>query len=44
MAGINHLSEIYQKKGKEFVDKLFNLVLTISEQLDGSVFCFEKNL
>lgn len=44
MPGINQLSDIYKKKGKEFVDKLFNSTVTVSEKLDGSIFCFEKNL
>ena len=44
MAGINQLSDIYKKKGKEFVDKLFSQIVTVSEKLDGSVFSFEKNL
>ena len=44
MAGINQLSDIFKKKGKEFVDKLFNQIVTVSEKLDGSIFAFEKNL
>lgn len=44
MAGINQLSDIYKKKGKEFIDKLFNQLVTVSEKLDGSSFSFEKNL
>lgn len=43
MAGIRNLSEIYQKKGKEFVEKLFNQDVTITENLDGSSFSFERD-
>ncbi len=43
MAGINHLSEIYKKKGKKFVDDLFDSELTVTENLDGPSFSFEKN-
>jgi nicotinamide mononucleotide adenylyltransferase len=43
MAGIKNLSEIYQKQGKEFVEKLFNDDVTITENLDGSSFSFERD-
>lgn len=43
MAGIKNLSEIYQKKGKDFVEKLFNDEITVTENLDGSSFSFEKD-
>lgn len=35
MAGITHLSEIYNKKGREFLDSLFNQKLTVTEKPDG---------
>lgn len=43
MAGIAHLTDIYRKKGKDFVDKLFDNYVTINEKLDGSAFSFEKS-
>jgi len=41
--GILHLQEIYKKKGREFIDKLFDTYVTINEKLDGSSFSVEKN-
>jgi cytidyltransferase-like protein len=43
MAGIAHLNEIYKKKGKDFLDKLFDSYVTINEKLDASAFGVEKN-
>jgi hypothetical protein len=43
MSGIKHLNEIYEKKGKEFMEKLFSSELTVTENLDGSSFSFEKD-
>ena len=43
MAGITHLSDIYRKKGKEFINKLFDNFVTINEKIDGSAFSVEKN-
>ena len=43
MAGIKHLADIYQQKGKEFIDKLFDNFVTINEKLDGSAFSIEKS-
>lgn len=43
MAGIKNLNEIFQKKGKDFTENLFNSDLTITENLDGSAFSFEKD-
>lgn len=42
MSGIKHLQEIYQKKGKEFVEKLFNKFVIIQEKIDLSRFAFQK--
>jgi hypothetical protein len=44
MSGIKHLNEIYEKKGKEFTEKLFSSELTVTENLDGSSFSFEKEV
>jgi len=43
MAGIKNLNEIFQKKGKDFTENLFNSEVTITENLDGSAFSFEKD-
>jgi nicotinamide mononucleotide adenylyltransferase len=43
MSGIKNLSEIYEKQGKGFVEKLFSEDVTITENLDGSAFSFEKD-
>lgn len=43
MAGINHLYDIYNKKGSEFVEQLFNQFVTINEKMDGSAFSFERD-
>ena len=43
MSGINHLYDIYNKKGKEFVDQLFNTYVTVNEKMDGSAFTFERD-
>lgn len=44
MSGINHLSEIFDKRGKEFTKKLFNTYVTINEKMEASCFQFEKSL
>lgn len=43
MAGITHLTDIYRKKGKDFINKLFDNYVTVNEKIDGSAFAFEKN-
>jgi len=43
MSGITHLYEIYNKKGKDFVDSLLNSYVTVNEKIDGSAFVFERN-
>jgi cytidyltransferase-like protein len=43
MSGINHLYDIYNKKGQEFVDQLFNTYVTVNEKMDGSAFTFERD-
>jgi nicotinamide mononucleotide adenylyltransferase len=43
MSGIKNLSDIYEKQGKDFIEKLFNKELTVTENLDGSSFSFEKD-
>jgi hypothetical protein len=43
MAGIKYLSDIYEKKGKAFIENLFNKTVIVTENLDGSAFSFEKD-
>jgi cytidyltransferase-like protein len=43
MAGIAHLQEIYKKKGKDFIENLFDKYVTVNEKLDASAFGIEKN-
>lgn len=42
MAGIIHLSDIYSKKGKEFLENLFSSSLVVTEKADGSAIFFQK--
>lgn len=37
-----NLEDIYIKKGKDFVDKLLNLPLIVTEKFSGSFFAFQK--
>lgn len=43
MSGISHLYDIYNKKGKEFIDNLFNSYVTVNEKMDGSAFVFDRD-
>lgn len=43
MAGINHLYDLYNKKGLEFTNQLFNQYVIVNEKMDGSAFSFERN-
>ena len=43
MSGINHLYDIYNKKGQEFINQLFNTFVTVNEKMDGSAFTFERD-
>lgn len=42
MSGINHLTDIYKKKGKDFIDNLFNKYVVIQEKIDLSRLSFVK--
>jgi len=44
MSGISHLYDLYNKKGKEFIDALFNSYVTVNEKMDGSAFIFERDI
>jgi phosphopantetheine adenylyltransferase len=43
MAGINHLYDLYNKKGADFIQALFSQYVTINEKMDGSAFSFERD-
>lgn len=43
MAGISHLYDLYNSKGKQFIDDLFNSFVTVNEKMDGSAFVFERD-
>ena len=43
MSGIKNLTDIYEKKGRSFIEKIFSKELTVTENLDGSSFSFEKD-
>lgn len=43
MAGLNHLFDLYRKKGKEFIDNIFSKYVIINEKMDASAFILEKN-
>ena len=44
MSGISHLYDLYNKKGQDFIEKLFNTYVTVNEKMDGSAFIFERSL
>jgi phosphopantetheine adenylyltransferase len=43
MAGINHLYDLYNKRGADFIQALFSQYVTINEKMDGSAFSFERD-
>ena len=43
MAGINHLREVYEKKGEEFLKSLLNHYIIINEKVDGTFFGVKKS-
>lgn len=43
MAGINHLREVYEKKGEEFLNGILNNYVIINEKVDGTFFGVKKN-
>ena len=43
MAGINHLKEVYEKKGEEFLKALLNHYVIINEKVDGTFFGVKKS-
>lgn len=43
MAGLSHIKDLYQKKGKEFVSDLLNKHVIVNEKMDGAFFGIRKN-
>jgi hypothetical protein len=43
MAGINHLREVYEKKGEEFLNGLLNNYVIINEKVEGTFFGVKKS-
>jgi len=43
-SGIAHLRDVLSKQGEDVIIKLLNEYTTINEKLDGSAFCFEKQV
>lgn len=42
MAGLTHFSELFAKRGEDFIQKLLTYDVTVSEKLDGSSFNVKK--
>ena len=38
MAGLSHLRDVYEKRGKEFLESLLNKTIIINEKIDGAYF------
>jgi hypothetical protein len=43
MAGLLHIKDLYQKKGKEFINDLLNKQVIVNEKMDGAFFAVKKN-
>jgi hypothetical protein len=43
MAGLNHLKEVYDKKGEDFLNNLLNNYVIINELVNGTFFGVKKN-
>jgi hypothetical protein len=43
MAGLSHIKDLYQKKGKEFISDLLNKHVIVNEKMDGAFFGIKKN-
>lgn len=43
MAGINHLKEVFDKRGEEFLNNLLNNYVIINEKMDGTFFGVKKD-
>lgn len=43
MAGLSHLRDVYEKRGKDFLDSLLNKTVIINEKIDGAYFGAKKD-
>lgn len=43
MAGLLHIKDVAQKKGKEFIEQLLNKHVIVNEKIDGAFFGIQKN-
>lgn len=43
MAGLSHIKDVAQKKGKEFIEELLNKNVIVNEKIDGAFFGIQKN-
>ena len=38
MAGLSHLRDVYEKRGKDFLENLLNKTVIINEKIEGAYF------
>jgi hypothetical protein len=43
MAGLSHLRDVYEKRGKDFLENLLNKTVIINERIDGAYFGVKKD-
>lgn len=43
MAGLSNLRDVYEKRGKDFIDSLLNKTVIINEKIDGAYFGAKKD-
>ena len=43
MAGLSHLRDVYDKRGKDFLEGLLNKTVIVNEKMDGAFFGAQKN-
>jgi len=44
MAGLSHLRDVYDKRGKDFLEGLLNKTVIVNEKMDGAFFGAQKIL
>lgn len=43
MAGLSHIKDVAQKKGKQFIEELLNKTVIVNEKIDGAFFGVQKD-
>ena len=43
MAGLSHIKDLAEKKGKEFIENLLNKHVIVNEKMDGAFFGVQKS-